>query len=175
MQPQPQVSSGDWFNSLAPQLQLLIKLSDTLYERELKLESDLSDYSFIVFPLAKAYEGFLKDFLFNLGLISERLYRSHRFRIGRALNPDVRYEQRDDEWVYDNVGQLCGPDFARDVWDAWLVCRNQLFHFFPTETSNLNLSQVSGYQQMLTKIMQQGYHYQKPYMHTSKLLTQTHS
>jgi len=41
---------------------------------ENKDKADISDYSFIVFPFAKAYEGFLKKFLWDIGLITEDDY-----------------------------------------------------------------------------------------------------
>ena len=42
------------------------------------------DYSFLVFGVAKAYEGFLKKFLLDLGLIPTQVYQGKHFRIGRA-------------------------------------------------------------------------------------------
>lgn len=98
----------------------------------------LTDYAQIVFPASKAYEGFLKMYLFKLGLISKETYRSKRFRIGRSLNPDVYPNQRDEWWLYDDVEQQCGKAVARQLWNAWLDCRNRLFHYFPAHPVQLS-------------------------------------
>ena len=52
-----------------------------------KDKSEISDYSFVVFPFAKAYEGFLKRFFLDAGYIKEEEYFSDEIRIGRILNP----------------------------------------------------------------------------------------
>lgn len=51
------------------------------------------DYSFFVAPISKAYEGFLKDFFLKIGIISENDYESDRFRVGKTLNPSLRYKR----------------------------------------------------------------------------------
>lgn len=120
----------------------LAQVSFDLYQRELKLDSHLTDYSFIVFDIAKAYEGFLKRYLFELNLIDRGTYESKRFRLGRALNPDVRYDQRDRYWLYDDVARLCGQAVARQLWKSWLESRNRVFHYFPRESATMTLQQA---------------------------------
>lgn len=73
-----------WYLYLQPPERELIQISLELLAREERLNSSFSDYSFIVFPFAKAYEGFLKKFFYDMSLISRDVYESHRFRIGRA-------------------------------------------------------------------------------------------
>jgi hypothetical protein len=120
----------------------MLQQSRWLYNREKHNHQMLSDYSFIVFPAAKAYEGFLKDYLLKTGLLSQETYQSRRFRIGRALNPDVPQNQRDEFWLYDDLAHSCGKDVARQLWDTWLECRNHVFHFFPGEKSTLSLEKA---------------------------------
>ena len=48
-----------------------------------------SDYSYLVFPYAKLYEGFLKQLFLDLGIIDERNFISDHFRIGKALSPNL--------------------------------------------------------------------------------------
>lgn len=128
-----------WFQSLPSDLQELLKLTLVLYRQQKESEEELSDYSFLVFTAGKVYEGFLKYYLLNLGLINQELYESHRFRIGRALNPDVKFSQRDEYWLYDNLANKCSVELAKQVWSAWLECRNQIFHYFPGKVSQLSL------------------------------------
>lgn len=93
-------------------------------------EFPISDYSFMVFPFAKAYEGFLKQFFLDLGMIKEDGYYSDEIRIGRILNPNYLEKQTS---VYN---MLCehkrgGKDLSDRLWDIWRKGRNQVFHYFP--------------------------------------------
>ena len=98
-----------------------------------------SDYSFIIFPLAKSYEGFLKLFFFQLGIVNKEAYFGRHFRIGRSFNPDLVYHLRDKTWLYDDVVRVCGEEAAREMWSIWLEGRNHLFHFFPKEKHKVSL------------------------------------
>ena len=138
-----------WFSQLPTDQQELIELTIVLYEREQKMDSLLTDYSFIIFPIAKAYEGFLKQYLFDLGLISQKTYEGKRFRLGRALNPDIRDNQRDEFWLFDDVSGMCGEELSRSLWETWLECRNRVFHYFPTKNVKLSLTAVTTHLQLL--------------------------
>ncbi len=107
---------------------------------ENKDKADISDYSFIVFPFAKAYEGFLKKFLWDIGLITEDDYYGDEIRIGRLLNPN--YE--DNTSVY---GKVCGRSksgklIAQKLWDAWKRGRNTVFHYFPHNFKKLEYNEA---------------------------------
>lgn len=142
------------FSYLDPWQQQLVRLSYTLWQREERTQTRFLDYSFVVFPMAKAYEGFLKSYLWQFGLISEASYRSRKFRIGRALNPDVSLRQRDEDWIYDDLIRMCGPDVARQLWETWLTCRNQLFHYFPSSTQGVTLVQAGKHIEVIFDVMQ---------------------
>jgi hypothetical protein len=60
----------------------LMRESFHLLDREKENSSNSHDYAFVVFPAAKAYEGFLKKVLFDLKLITKQQYLGDRFRIG---------------------------------------------------------------------------------------------
>ena len=129
------IKTQTWYSFLTDAERQLI---DTSFQLLAQINQDTyTDYSFIVFPMAKAYEGFLKTYLLDLGLISQHVYESRRFRIGRALNPDINNGQRDDLWLFDDVARVCGLEMAREMWDAWIECRNQVFHFFPLQHQQL--------------------------------------
>lgn len=92
---------------------------------------EVKDFAFVVFPMAKAYEGFLRNYFFQMGLISSQDYEGKHFRIGRSFNPDLPPRLRDNDWVFDDVARLCSPEVARQLWQAWIDGRNHLFHYYP--------------------------------------------
>lgn len=102
-----------------------------------------NDYSFMVFPFAKVYEGFLKKLFFEIGAIDEHAFRNDRFRIGRALNPQLEKDLRHDESVYDRIADLCGgSELPELLWKAWKRGRNKIFHFFPSEYKPLEYGEA---------------------------------
>jgi hypothetical protein len=101
------------------------------------------DYSFIVFPAAKGYEGYLKTLFKDLGFISENEFYSKRFRIGRALNPTLEHNLRHEESVYDRLVNYCGDKgLSNQLWDTWTTGRNVLFHWFPHEKNAINFEEA---------------------------------
>jgi len=122
-----------WWDYLTKDLQDLFLTSEYLL---VQVESwkDLADYSFIVFPAAKAYEGFLKKLFRDLDFISEADYRGNRFRIGKALNPQLDSELKKEGWVYEQLFDFCnGPELPHKLWQTWKECRNGVFHWYPSE------------------------------------------
>lgn len=92
---------------------------------------NISDYSYLVFPFAKAYEGFLKKLFLDLGFIPLQVYEGDHFRIGKALNPYLEKLLR-HESIYDRITQLCGNNsLADELWHVWKKGRNLVFHYFP--------------------------------------------
>jgi hypothetical protein len=132
---------SSWFKYLGPLQADLVKTSFYLSEQFVE-NHYINDYSFIVFPMAKAYEGFLKKVLLDLNLITHKVYYGRRFRIGRALNPDVRPNQRDKWWLYDDLSRIFNQELAREIWQTWLECRNHVFHFFPNGEQTLNMDEA---------------------------------
>lgn len=122
-----------WLNHVADvERQLLIE-ADYLLDREKKAAASawIVDYGFLVYPAAKAYEGFLKTYLYRNGLITPERYQSEHFRIGKALNPDLPFKFREDGWVWDDLARLYGDDIPARLWSTWRKCRNHVFHFKP--------------------------------------------
>ncbi len=144
------ITQEHWFEKIPDRSKNMLVLALNLFEREVAQETNFDDYSYVVFPAAKAYEGFLKHYFFTQGLITKRTYEGRRFRIGRALNPDMHPNGRDEYWLFDDVSSRCGAKVARELWDTWLNCRNQVFHFFPNKESKLSLGQA---RQKLEKVL----------------------
>lgn len=129
-----------WWNYLGSDLQKLLETSMFLISVIKGWGGDLpggakefDDYAFVIFPAAKAYEGFLKKLFLDLKFISQEDYFGRHFRIGKSLNPSLPKEIRKDE-VYAKVVKYCGgKDLADNLWETWRVCRNLTFHWFPDE------------------------------------------
>ena len=154
----PSFSSGiqipEYLTALPADCQILIQLSFTLYDREIRAGDQLPDYAHVVLPIAKGYEGFLKHYLKSLGLVNENIVMSRRFRIGRALNPDVSYNQRDEWWLYDDLERLCSKETAKEIWESWLICRNQIVHYYPGQFKPLTLANAGEHVARLSHAMQ---------------------
>ena len=149
------IFTQNWYLNLHSWQKELIQIAIELYSREERMHSSFTDYSFIVFPMAKAYEGFLKQYFYNMGLIDERTYNDKRFRIGRALNPDLDPSRRDDQWMYGRIMEMCGVHVARQLWDTWLQCRNQVFHYFPANEKRLSLIEAGKYLELMATTIEQ--------------------
>ena len=97
----------------------------------------ICDYSFLVSPASKAYEGYLKDFFLRVGVIDTYAYKSDRFRVGKTLNPSLRYKRFS---VYQKLIDLDahGEELAEILWTAWKYGRNEIFHYFPGSLKNID-------------------------------------
>lgn len=109
--------------------------------KRLQIKDPISDFSFLVSPIAKAYEGFLKDFFLRIGIISDEEYESDRFRVGKTLNPSLRYKRFS---VYQKLSDFHekGEELAETLWDAWKFGRNEIFHYFPNNYKSLSQNEA---------------------------------
>lgn len=129
----------------------LLTDTETVLKR-LQIQDHISDYSFLVSSIAKAYEGFLKDFFLKIGIISEIEYESERFRVGKTLNPSLRYKRFS---VYQKLANYHerGEELAEILWDAWKFGRNEIFHYFPSNYKSLNKSEAEERIDLLLRAM----------------------
>ena len=116
---------------LTPEMRQLAEDGRFLIEdRKLHGDVQLSDYSYLVFPFAKLYEGFLKYLFRDLGIIEERDFRSDHFRIGKVLSPNLAQRLgRRSAWR--QIEKRFGNDLADRLWRTWKQGRNLVFHYFP--------------------------------------------
>jgi hypothetical protein len=134
-----------WWNYLDKDLQELLRESEFLISEVGKWKETFRDYSFVVFPAAKAYEGFLKKILLDMHLISKEDYYGKHFRIGKSLNPTLEPKYRDEGWVYKRLSDFChGEKLPQKLWETWRLSRNLVFHWFPREVNALTLAQAKG-------------------------------
>lgn len=103
-------------------------------------EEEISDFSFMVFPFAKAYEGFLKRFFLDIGMIKEDEYFSDEIRIGRILNPHFRGKHS----IYKKLSRYEGEgrNVTLKLWKTWKQGRNLVFHYFPHNFRKLSYNQA---------------------------------
>jgi hypothetical protein len=159
-----QLEKRTWWSYLGDDLQKLIYTSEFIYRA---VESwggalpggkkQFADYSFVVFPAAKAYEGFLKKLFLDLNFITEEDYYGKHFRIGKALNPSLPKELRRNG-VYDKIAQYCqGKQLADNLWEAWRLSRNLTFHWFPNEKNNITLAEAGDRINMIIDVIDQSF------------------
>lgn len=144
--------SRPWWNYLEKGVRDLLEESFILLDEAGQSKTKFADYSFIVFPAAKAYEGFLKFVFWKKGFITSEDYYGSHFRIGKALNPQLEKKYRLKESVYDRIVDSCGgKDLADLLWETWKLCRNLVFHWFPKESRFLSLDEARERLFMITK------------------------
>ncbi len=133
-----------WWTYLTEDQRDLLSETEVLLKREQNIgEGVFHDYAFVVFPAAKAYEGFLKKLFFDLKLIDSRQFQGNHFRIGRALNPSLPMRFRGKNWVYGGLIELCsGEELPAKLWEAWRESRNLLFHWFPKHENFITLPEA---------------------------------
>lgn len=123
--------------------------------REASGETPYKDYSFVVFPAAKAYEGYLKKLFLDMDLISVNQYFGEHFRIGRALSPTLPKRYRAG-WVYGKLTDYCnGEKLPMKMWDVWKRARNRVFHYFPDKHEVISLAQAENLVAEITRIMEE--------------------
>ncbi len=120
---------------LAPSQLALV--DDAIMVLDTLKRNHVNDYSFLVAPVSKAYEGYLKDFFLKIGIIDNYSYQSDRFRVGKTLNPSLRYKRFS---IYQKLADLSrsGEEMAEKLWTAWKYGRNEIFHFFPNKLKYLS-------------------------------------
>jgi hypothetical protein len=146
-------TSALW-NYLTPDLQGLIMDGEVLIDEVDSFKGNVSDYSFLVFPFSKAYEGFLKRLFLDLGLMREDEYYGDDIRIGRVLNP--HYVQKNFS-LYEG---LClhkkgGKELTHSLWEVWRKGRNQVFHYFPHNFRRLSLDEALSVIHSMLEVMEQ--------------------
>lgn len=152
----------EWYEYLDEPMRDLVDEAYYLLDQEQLRGSGLHDYSFVVFPMAKAYEGFLKKLLFKTGLISVEDLEDKYFRIGKSLNPELPKEFRSGRWVYDQLEIRCkdegvhgGKNLAWILWDGWKQGRNKIFHYFIGHEQFISLEEAGERIELIRNAMEE--------------------
>jgi hypothetical protein len=152
-----QPDSALWHYLSSDQRQLAIDGQLLIADREQYPSEHLSDYSYLVFPFAKLYEGFLKQLFLDIGAIPERDYRSDHFRIGKALSPNLArlLGQRS---AYAWIARRYSPALATELWTTWKEGRNLIFHYFPHNIRRLTLEEAHRTISTIVETMERAVH-----------------
>lgn len=130
------------WNYLSAQIKDLISEGQYLINDVLKEgKYDFKDYSFVVFPFAKAYEGFLKQIFLDVKFISHLDYISDHFRLGKVMSPNL-VRKLGDRSVYQKICNTAGCSIADRIWNTWKLGRNQVFHYFPHNLKSLSFKEA---------------------------------
>jgi len=129
--------ASDLWQYLSPDMRALVRDGEFLIEDSIRhhpaareQRGQPTDFSYIVFPFAKLYEGFLKKLFIDAQIISERDYNSDHFRIGKALSPNMA-RRLGEHSAYKQISDRYGAELAARLWHTWKEGRNLVFHYFP--------------------------------------------
>lgn len=137
-----QTDSALWRYLSSDQRQLLLDGQWLVGDRATHPSEHLSDYSYLVFPFAKLYEGFLKQLFRDIGAISDREYQSDHFRIGKALSPNLA-RLLGNRSAYTWIARRYSPELASTLWTTWKEGRNLIFHYFPHNIRRLTFGEAA--------------------------------
>ncbi len=150
-------TSSDFWKYLSQKQVDLILQGDFLREEVIqKGKYDFKDYSFIVFPYAKAYEGYLKQLFKDIGFISHLDYISDHLRLGKLMSPNL-VGRLGDRSLYTKMVRIGSKDLADQIWQVWKEGRNQVFHYFPHNTKALSLEEAETIMNSITQTMEHAY------------------
>ena len=132
--------SASW-GYLTDEVKGLLVDGELLLSHKELIPHKISDHSYLVFPFAKAYEGFLKRLFLDLDIIREDEYYGDEIRIGRILNP---HYLEDHQNVFKKLCTTTGDKeaFAERLWMIWRQGRNQVFHYFPHNFRKLSFDEA---------------------------------
>jgi len=114
------------------------------------------DYSFLVFPFAKAYEGFLKQLFLDVKFISHLDYISDHLRLGKLLSPNLVNKLKERS-LYKKIKDKAGQELADKIWNAWKIGRNQVFHYYPHNLKALTFFQAENVIDNILSVMEESY------------------
>ena len=121
---------------------------------DLVLVPNQHDYAFAIFPMAKAYEGFLKKLFFTLKFISKQQFYGDRFRIGRSLNPNLPKRYQSD-WVFGKLQEFYkGDSLPLRLWEMWRRGRNQVFHYMPDHMQEISQKEALNILGLFSEVME---------------------
>lgn len=112
------------------------------------------DFSFVVFPFAKTYEGFLKRVFYDLNFITRTEYNSKHFRVGKVMSPNLVRRLRDRS-VYKKICDKVGCDLSDTIWHTWKVGRNEVFHFYAEDIRPITLGEAEEKIKLILTTMEQ--------------------
>lgn len=114
------------------------------------------DYSFLVFPYAKAYEGYLKQLFKDIDFISHLDYISDHLRLGKLMSPNL-IGRLGDRSLYKKIKEASSEDLADKIWQTWKLGRNQIFHYFPHNFKAVTFEEAEQIVQRIIETMEEAF------------------
>ncbi len=114
------------------------------------------DYSFLVFPFSKAYEGFLKQLFRDIKFITHLDYISDHLRLGKLLSPQLA-DRLGERSLYVKIRDKSSEQLANNIWQTWKVARNEVFHYYPHNNKALQYESVQLIVNTILQVMQESY------------------
>lgn len=150
-------TSTDFWKYLSQKQIDLILQGDFLREEVIqKGKYNFKDYSFIVFPYAKAFEGYLKQLFKDIGFISHLDYISDHLRLGKLMSPNL-VGRLGDRSLYTKMTNVGTKDLADKIWMTWKEGRNQIFHYFPHNLKAISLEEAEAIMAQIMSTMELAY------------------
>ena len=148
---------GEFWNYLSQTQKDLILEGQYLLDDIIRHHAyNFKDYSFLVFPFAKTYEGFLKQLFKDIKFISHLDYISDHFRIGKFLSPHL-IERLGDRSIYAKIQRNGGDELAKEIWGVWKRGRNEVFHYYPHNIKKLSFEEAKSLNQEILHTMVKAY------------------
>lgn len=96
-------------------------------------ETPTKDFSYLVFPWGKLYEGFLKKIFLDLRFITPEDYYGNEIRIGKLLSTGTAEKPPHRLSIVKELssGKIFGENLVKIMKGVWKNSRNMVFHFFP--------------------------------------------
>ena len=114
------------------------------------------DYSFLVFPFAKAYEGFLKKLFLDAKFISHLDYISDHLRLGKLMSPNLM-GKIGERSLYKKIKDKAGVELADKIWNTWKIGRNQVFHYYPHNLKALTFAEAESIIDNILSVMEESF------------------
>jgi hypothetical protein len=102
---------------------------------------EIKDFSYLVFPWGKLYEGFLKKIFLDLGFITSEDYYGNDIRIGKLLSTGGRNIPPHRLSIVKELSstKVFGENLTKIMRGVWKNSRNLVFHFFPDNFYKIDL------------------------------------
>lgn len=127
---------------LTPEMKSLVHEGEKLLGScTLQGDIDISDFSYLVFPYGKLYEGFLKKMFLDLNFITPEEYYGNEIRIGKLLSAGTEYTPPHRLSIVKELSsdKVFGTNLTKVMRGIWKNSRNMVFHFFPDNVYSIDL------------------------------------
>jgi hypothetical protein len=157
MDKKPEDTYGSFWQYLSQTQQDLLLEGDYLLNELIRNHTHrFKDYSFLVFPSAKAFEGYLKRIFLDVGFISHLDYISNHLRLGKLMSPNL-VEKLGDRSLYFHIREVASVEFADRVWHTWTLGRNEVFHYYPHNIKMISYERAEEIINEITQTMEEIY------------------